>query len=434
VSTRLRLATAAIAPISFATVAISLLRSNNWAAWGVEALPATTPATVSFGDLANITATADCLANNTPINGCDPYGRPFQPYVELPARLLNFLGLGTSETGPIGTGLAIIFLLTITAVTLAVAIKWTRGIVSLTATQGLIALISISPASMLAVERGQVEQLTLGLVVVALLAFSSEISTKFSRITYLGIATSIAATVTKYLSIGMFLPFVHRQMFTKRNTAIILGGALSVLYVLVSIPSVMQAAETSRATTPQTTKSAFSVTTLLATAFSGNSNSYLPTNEVANNWGTITIASYALFVISVIAWVAILLTKARGSKRTHQVQKLDRSGMSWLLTLGGGGVLLFPYLLGNSHDYRLIFLIPTAAGAALLAQSRPVTGSVLAISAAGAAITSATMVPLPNGFIWPSAALVAGDAALMVLLSGVAALWLTTAFKKVAHK
>jgi hypothetical protein len=223
-------------------------------------------------------------------------------------------------------------------------------------------------------------------------------------------------------------------MFTKRNTAIILGGALSVLFILVSIPSVMQAAETSRATTPQTTKSAFSVTTLLATAFSGNSNSYLPTNEVADNWGTITIASYALFVISVITWVAILLTKNRGLNRTHPPQELDRGGVAWLLTLGGGGVLLFPYLLGNSHDYRLIFLIPTAAGAALLAQSRPVTGSILAISAAGAAVTSAAMVPLPNGFIWPSPVLVAGDAALMVLLSGVAALWLTTAFKKVEHK
>jgi hypothetical protein len=42
VISHIRLATAAIAPFSFTIVAISLLRTNIWGAWGVEALPAMT--------------------------------------------------------------------------------------------------------------------------------------------------------------------------------------------------------------------------------------------------------------------------------------------------------------------------------------------------------------------------------------------------------
>jgi hypothetical protein len=38
------------------------------------------------------------------------------------------------------------------------------------------------------------------------------------------------------------------------------------------------------------------------------------------------------------------------------------------------------------------------------------------------------MIPTPNGLIWPAPALVVGDSSLLILLSGIAALWLTTAF------
>jgi hypothetical protein len=38
------------------------------------------------------------------------------------------------------------------------------------------------------------------------------------------------------------------------------------------------------------------------------------------------------------------------------------------------------------------------------------------------------MIPTPNGLIWPAEILIVGDASLLFLLSGIAALWLTTAF------
>jgi hypothetical protein len=423
VSTPLRLTTAAIAPISFAVVSLTLLRSNNWSLWGVDALPAKTPATVSFGDLANITATADCLANQVPIDTCDPYGRPFQPYVELPAQVLNAANLGTNNTELLGIGLAVIFFLTIAILTTTVAVKWTKSTLTLLASQALIALMAISPASMLAVERGQLEQLTLALVVLALLAFTIPATSKRAKLRYAGTIASLIATATKYLSIGMFLPFIHRSIFTKANLPVILGGALSAAFAIISIPNILLATETSGAGTPQTTKSAFAVTTLLATLYSGENISYGPTAEVVDNWNTITIASYALFILTTLIWSFALTRKPR-----TQATAQPRNNVAWVLTLGGGGVLLFPYLLGNSHDYRLIFLIPLTAGAVLLSNTRATIGTLLAICAGIAAATSAAMVPLPNGFIWNTPALVIGDAALMIALAGVAALWITTFF------
>ena len=425
---RTRLATAAISPISFATVAISLLSTSNWAAWGIEALPSMTPANVSFGDLANITATADCLANQVPIETCDPYGRPFQPYVELPAQILNAANLGTESTGVIGITLAIIFLLTITLVSITLAFTWKKSTSTLLASQALIALIAISPASMLAIERGQIEQLTLALVVLALITLSISPQSRFASFTYLGSFSSFIATVTKYLSIGMFLPFIHRNMFARRNLAVFIGLTLSAIFVLVSLPSVLQATETSGAHDPKTTKSAFGVTTLLATVFSGENLLYEASNEVIKNWQTITIASYVLFIAATIIWVAILIIARTKILTTQNKSANEREQLPWILTLGSGGVLLFPYLLGNNHDYRLVFLIPLAAGAALLSARRPVAGTLLAVSAVITAVTSAPMVPTPNGLIWPTEILIVGDASLLLLLSGIAALWLTTAF------
>jgi hypothetical protein len=419
-----KLITALIAPVSFVIVAFTLLRTNNWALWGIEALASATPTTVSFGDLANITATAECLAAQAPIENCDPYARPFQPYVELPARILNFFGLGTNSTQAFGIALAVIFLLTITLLALVLAVKWQKSLGTLIAAQALIGLIAISPASMLAVERGQIEQLTLALVVIGLITFSISQHSRFTSLKYVGSLASFLATTTKYLSIGMFLAFIHRNMFVRKNAPILIGLILSAIFILISLPNVLQATETSGANDPKTTKSAFGITTLLATAYSGENLLYEASNEVINNLQGITIASYALFIIATIAWV-LALTKSKGT--SHNSNTVDeRQQLPWILTLGSGGVLLFPYLLGNNHDYRLIFLIPLTVGAALLSVQHPVVGTLLAVCAGITALTSASMIPTPSGLTWPTSALVVGDASLMILLSGIAALWLTT--------
>jgi hypothetical protein len=273
---------------------------------------------------------------------------------------------------------------------------------------------------MLAIERGQIEQLTLALVVAALLAFSAKNTTT----RYAGSLTSLVATGTKYLSVGMFLPFINRSLFTKANKAVILALALSAVFLLWSISDVLRATDTSGASTPQTTKSAFSVTTLLATVYSPESVTYAPSAEVLTNWPTIKLASYAIFIALAITWILILKI------RRTSTQSLPTTSRAWILTLGAGGVLLFPYLLGNSHDYRLIFLIPLITGSLLLSQEQRIIGITLTIAAAIAAITSASMIATPNGWELPTPLTIVGDTALMVLLSGITALWATTALSK----
>ena len=415
-----KVTSALIAPASFAIVATTLIKTNNWAAWGIEALPAKTPSTVSFGDLANITATVDCLANQIDIEGCDPYARPFQPYVVLPARILSFFNLGIESTGTLGITLAAIFFLTITALAVLLAKSWTRSTPQLFAAQALLALITIAPASMLAVERGQIEQLTLALVVVALIALSAgNTGVRFS-----GSITSLLATMTKYLSAGMFLPFLNRSLFSKLNRAAMLGLALSSLFLIWSIPSVLIAASTSGASEPQTTKSGFSVTTMLATLLTGPDFSYVPTPDVVENWTTIKLISYAIFIALLLTWMLILRLPRSGRNN------LPTTSRAWILTMGSGGVLLFPYLLGNSHDYRLIFLIPLVTGALLLSQEHRLVGITLTITATISALTSASMIATPNDFKLAPNLVIFGDLSLMVLLSGIAALWLSTAFNK----
>ena len=214
-------------------------------------------------------------------------------------------------------------------------------------------------------------------------------------------------------------------MFRKSNLPAVIGGALSAAFTLISIPNILMATDTSNAGDPQTTKSAFSVTTLLTTLYSGENIQFNPSAEVVGNWNTIKVASYALFILATLIWT-VALTR----RKSQQPPVIERSNIAWILTLGGGGVLLFPYLLGNSHDYRLIFLIPMTAGAVLLGNSRATIGTLIAVCSGIAAITSAAMVPLPNGFIWNTPALVIGDAALLIALSGITALWLTTAFAR----
>lgn len=79
-----------IAPASFAIVTTTVTRTNSWTASGIEAVPAKNPSTVSFGGLANVTATATAtgerLAAQLPIEKRDPCGRSIDLYIELPVQ------------------------------------------------------------------------------------------------------------------------------------------------------------------------------------------------------------------------------------------------------------------------------------------------------------------------------------------------------------
>ena len=389
------------------SVTTYLLTSRNWRQWGIEEMAPMTPSPTSFADLANITLTADCIAQGAPVEPCDPYGRPFQPYAVLPARVLAALGIGLNQTGILGVLLAFTTVAMVITMAILLARSWQRGPAGLLFTQIAIALAAISPAVVLGMERGQIEQLTAALVVIALLTLTSTRKTR-----WLGVVTSLLATMTKYLSVGMFLAYANRETFTRRRWAPIIATALSAAFLVISLPSMLQAAETSGSGNPQTSMSAFGLTATIATPLSGSPLHYGPPENVAAMWPTLRIIGLAIF----IALVVVLFFALR------KLEPPATNTPAWTLTIGSGGVLLLPYLIGSSHDYRLIFLIPLIAGAGLWLgssqnkQTRIIATFIIAASTLSA-ITSASMLTTPQGWRWPAQGVIAGDLGLALVLA-----------------
>jgi len=415
-SPSLRWGSALIPSVASASVTTYLLTSGNWRQWGIEEMAPMTPSPTSFADLANITLTADCIAQGAPVEPCDPYGRPFQPYAVLPARVLAFFGIGLDQTGILGVLLAFTTVALVIGLAILLAKSWQRGVAGLLLTQAAIALAAISPAVVLGMERGQIEQLTAALVVIALLTLPSQRNTR-----WLGALTSLLATMTKYLSVGMFLAFTNRETFTQRRWAPIVAAALSGVFLIISLPNMLQAAETSGSGNPQTSMSAFGLTATIATPLSGSPLYYGPPENIAAMWPTLRIVGLASFLVLVAALFFTI----------RNLQLPDTTSPAWTLTIGSGSVLLLPYLIGSSHDYRLIFLIPLITGAGLWLGSKEAKPAraiptVIITAATFSALTSASMLPTPQGWRWPSWVIVIGDVGLAITLALIAALVILT--------
>ena len=398
-----------------------LLSTSNWRQWGVEEMPTTTASPTSFADLANITYTADCITQGLPIEPCDPYGRRFQPYVVLPARVLAALGMGSDSTGAIGAVLGFVTVALVAGLAFLVASQRQRGAPSLLGTQIALALGAISPGIFLGIERGQIESLTAVLVVLSLIAFTSR-----TNIRWLGVPLSLLSTAMKYLTVGMFLAFANWETIAKRKWSVITGVAISGAFLLVSIPQLRQAAQTSDSGVPQTTMSAFGLTNTIASPLSGPTLTYLAPADVAEAWPTLRIIGFILFATAV-AGIYLLI---------RRLELPAANSLAWVLTIGSGGVLLLPYLIGSSHDYRLIFLIPFIAGLGLWwggtddARATRLPPALITLATL-ALVTSASMLPTPQGWRWPTWLVIVGDVGLFAILAVTAALALSMALRTI---
>lgn len=403
------------------SVTAYLLSTSNWRQWGIEAMPPTTPSPTSFADLANITLTADCISQGAPIEPCDPYGRPFQPYVVLPARIIAALGMGTQTTGTIGAVLGFVTVALVASLAFLVASRWQRGTVSLITTQVALTLGAISPGVILGIERGQIESVTALLVVLSLIALTSS-----TGVRWLGVPTSLLSTALKYLTAGMFLAFANWETVAKRKWSVITGAALTGIFLIASIPQLRQAAQTSDSGVPQTTMSAFGLTNTIATPLSGPLLTYLPPADVAEAWPTLRIVGFVVFAMAIAGSYLLV--------RQLDLPSLD--SLAWALTIGSGGVLLLPYLIGSSHDYRLVFLLPFITGLGLWWGGTPNFRAnrlppVLIAVATLALVTSASMLPTPQGWRMPTWLVILGDVGLFGILAVTAALALSMALRSI---
>jgi hypothetical protein len=416
---RARLLTAAIPAAVSGVVTWWLLTTSHWSYWGIATMVPANPEVTSFGDLKTILATSLCMQQGTDYTTCDPYGRPFTPYALLPARAAAALGLDLTNVTTIGVGLAVLYVLVIAGLGLVLARGWRAHTMPLLAAQALLGLAAITAPPMLAIERGQVEILTLALAVVALLALSRE------RLApgILGAVSAVAAVVSKFFAIGLFAPFVRRG---RPNWPALAGLGLGIVFLLLFWGDLQQAISTSRAEEPATSKTQFGAMAMIATMLSDEPLTGSPGPWVVDHWAAIRIAGVLVTVLAVaIAAVAI----PRGSVRT-----LDAHPSARALLIGGTGVLVLPYVTGASHDYRQVFCLPVLVGALLWwaaaeGRSRWAPGLVTA-SVMLSLVTGAAMIANPDdsiwslSYTWAKPALVAGDLGLLLTLAVGGGLWI----------
>jgi uncharacterized membrane protein YccC len=111
--------------------------------------------------------------------------------------------------------------------------------------------------------------------------------------------------------------------------------------------------------------------------------------------------------------------------RTRFTRSIPQS--SWPLIAGGGFILVVPYFLGDSNDYRLIGLVLPLAGILIwLATSLgskflwlPVVLIVVTM------LTGSSMIANEYGFIIPKNILIIGDGALAGVIGFIIAIWIS---------
>jgi hypothetical protein len=413
-----RLATCAV-PASISGAAVWwALATSHWSWWGISTLVPTNPESTSYGDLKAILATALCMRDGTDYTVCDPYGRDFTPYVVLPARILSVGGFDMTDVDRLGPSLAALYVVTIAGLGLVLARAWRGRTGTLVAAQVLLGVMAVTAPAMLGIERGQIEIIILALTVIALTLLTSG-SRGWRAV---GAAAGLASVVGKYLAIGLFAPFVRRG---RPNRAALIALGLSVVFLALSWSQLQQAIATSGADKPATSQSQFGATALIATLLSDEPITGIPSPAVVDHWGAVRLASLVL----VVAAIAIAAIAVPPSAR----RALAAEPVAYSMFVGGTGVLLLPYVLGASHDYRQVFLLPALVGAlvwlsAAQGHARWVPGIVV-LAIAVSLLTGASMILTPSDSIgprevmWPKSALVVGDLSLLLTLAVGGGVW-----------
>ena len=393
-----------------------LIPSGGWKIFGIWTEPSVIGWSTGFADLAYITATADCMSAGTDIATCDPYGRPFTPYTVIPSSVLRALGLGLQQTGVLGVGLAVIWVALVGALSVLVVTRWQRvgasGAVGLIAALAAITLVAISPAVLLGVERGTVDILIAALAAAGLLVFARPSSAPATK-TIAAIALFIAS-ILKYFAVGVFAVFLAPRRWSWIGAA---AGAATIVFLIWNFEDLLLAQGTARSNVVSTTRIMFSSTTGIVTWLVEDSFAFNPPEgQVLNSTLLKVIGALIFFVI--IALLTVLLHKSKTS-----ITLTD--GPAWYLIVGGTFILAVPYLIGDSNDYRLLFLLLPLTGILIwLGQGGPQRMLWPIVAAlVFSCLTGSSMITNDFGFIIPKAVLIIGDITLAVGLAFGVAVW-----------
>jgi hypothetical protein len=375
---------AATAVVLFFVVLLSfraISGSVPWAHVGVR------PASLSFADLRSVTSAWDCERHGIPAfptNPCDPYGRPANyPRVWIS---LWHLGLGEGDTVPLGVAIGVLFYIA----ALAVAGPLTAG-------GGLVyAAALLAPATLLGVERGNVDLLMFVLVAIGVLLLRRSPWLAAIPITAAGALKLFPAT-----AVVVFARERRRWVAGTASVAVLLAYGLATLNDIRTLRSVI----------PRVVPASYGAGVIP-----------IALHEAHVSWAqsaaSVRYLRLGLIAIGLLVALALFLWR-RGEGEVDDL-KLDAF---W----AGAAVYAGSWVFGNNFDYRLAFLVLCVPQLWEWTRRRsgPVPGAPLALAALLATLwLSSLLPPLPFGLqTWYEGIRVPPEEVLNLLLFG----WLVAA-------
>jgi hypothetical protein len=344
-------------------------------------------ASPSFEDLRSITWAWDCERHGTPVfpqNPCDPFGRPANyPRIWLAGW---HLGLGSGDTIPLGVAIGVLFY--IAAVAVAGPLSIGGGLVYVAAL--------LAPATLLGVQRGNVDLLMFALVAIGVLLLR--------RSPWLAAIPITAAGVLKLFPAAAVVVFAR-----KRNRWA--AGVASVAVLLADVLATLHDIKTLRHVIPRVVENSYGAG-VIPLALKEHHVSWA--QSAASAW-YLRLGLIALGLLVALA----LLPWRRGSGGDRDV-RLDAF---W----AGAAVYAGSWVFGNNFDYRLVFLILCVPKLWEWTRLRngPVPGSPVALTAVLTTLwLSSSLPPLPFGLqTWYESIRVPPEEVLNLLLFG----WLVAA-------
>jgi hypothetical protein len=285
--------------------------TTPWAHVGVE------PGDLSFVDLRSVTSSWDCLRKGIepfPYNPCDPFGRPAN-YPRVLTRLGRF-GLGEGDTVPLGVAIGIVFVVSALAVT---------G--PLTLGEGAVyGLALIAPATMLGVERGNLDILMFALVVLGLLLVR--------RSAWAGAAPIVLAGILKIFPSFAGIVLVRRR---RRWRAAIASAAVLAAYAIVTLNDI----RTLRHVIPRNVVNSYGAGVVVEA---------LRLAGVSWTQSAAEVRYVRIAVILLGALLALVLLLVGRPGEDADERRLDAF---W----AGAAVYVGTYVFESNFDYRLAFLL-----------------------------------------------------------------------------
>jgi hypothetical protein len=288
--------------------------TTPWAHVGVE------PGDVSFVDLRNVTWAWDCRHKGIepfPDNPCDQFHRPFN-YPRIWEQGYR-LGLGSGDTVPLGIAFGVLFFVSALAVTGRLRL-WEGAVYG---------AALIAPATMLGVERGNVDLLMFSLVALGLLLLR--------RSPWAGAAPIVLAGILKlYPAFAGVVLLRKRPRWPAAIASIVVLG----VYVVVTLNDI----RTLRHVVPRVVVNSYGAGVVVEAL------------RLAHVSWVQSAAEVRYVRLAVIGLGAILAAGLFLLGRRITRSDLDddrRLDMFW----AGAGTYVGTYVLESNFDYRLVFLL-----------------------------------------------------------------------------